>query len=118
MKALRTIAILSSLAVSSVAFAGDAVGTPGTVAELEVNTTSADIYLQYFGRVVISSSTSKNSSTSTEYRWGGTSCGSRVLPDSMVAMLQHALESGTPILPRYQDGQGSTKCIVGFKIAQ
>lgn len=114
MKALNKIAVLASLAISSLAFA-DTQGIGGTVIELEVNTTSADTYLQYHGRAVIVSG--KSNTTNTEYRWGGTSCGTRTLSDSMVAMLQRALESGAPIVPRYQDGQGMAKCLVGFRFA-
>jgi hypothetical protein len=52
-----------------------------------------------------------------EYRWGGTSCGSRTLPDSHVAMLQRALErQGTIVQPRFQIGQGDLKCLVGFNL--
>lgn len=115
MKALKNIVVLASLAVSSLAFAEDTQGTSGIVTELEVNTTSADTYLQFHGRVVIASGKTLNSPT--EYRWGGTSCGTRVLPDAMLGMLQRALESGAPVVPRYQIGQGSAKCLVGFKFA-
>ena len=114
MKAFKTIAVLASLAISSVALADDAQGLGGTVTQLEVNTTSADTYLQYHGRIVVVGG--KNLINKDEYRWGGTSCGSRVLPESMVELLQRALESGTPILPRYQMGQGDLKCLVGFKL--
>jgi hypothetical protein len=86
----------------------------GTVIDLEVHTPSADTYLQHHGRVVIMSG---KFNTNTEYRWGGTSCGTRTLSDAMVALLQRALESGTPIVLRFQIGQGMAKCLVGFKFA-
>jgi len=117
MKALTTLAVLASLSLPSLALAGDSVGSRGTLTTLEVNTPSADTYLQYFGRAVVLTSSGKNNTSSVEYRWGGTSCGSRVLSDAEVAMLQRALESGTPIAPRYQAGQGSTLCLVGFTLA-
>jgi hypothetical protein len=115
MKAFKTIAVLASLAVSSPALADDAEGLGGTIVELEVNTTSADTYLQYHGRLVVAGG--KNLTTKTEYKWGGTACGTRVLSDAMVALLQRALETATPIVPRYQIGQGSSQCLVGFKLA-
>jgi hypothetical protein len=114
MKAFKTIAVLASLAISSVAVADDAEGIPGTLTVLEVNTTSADAYLGSHGRIVIASG--KNLGNKDEYRWGGVACGTRVMPESMVAMLQRALESGTQILPRYQTGQGDLRCLVGFKL--
>jgi hypothetical protein len=107
--------ITTAIAAPSVAFA-DEIGARGTVASLEVNTPAGDTYLQYHGRMMIITG-SKNSTSIAEYRWGGTSCGSRTLTENQVAMLQRALESGTPIMPRFQDGQGSTKCLVGIAIA-
>jgi hypothetical protein len=115
--AINRIIVLASLAVSSLALAEDTVGGGGSMTELEVNTPSADIYLAYHGRIVVTAVSGKNN-TSTEYRWGGASCGSRVLSDAMDALLQRAHETSTPIIPRYQLGQGAAKCIVGFKLLQ
>jgi hypothetical protein len=103
--------VAATVAFPAIARAEDE-GPKGTVTSLEANTTSADLYLQQHGRVVILTGKS-----SAEYRWGGTSCGSRTLSDAMVAMLQRSLESGTPVIPRWQDGQGSAKCIVGITLA-
>jgi hypothetical protein len=116
MKAINKLALLASLAVSSLAFADDVVGTGGTVTELELSSPSADLYLAYHGRIVISTSIGKAVSKA-EYRWGGVSCGTRVLSDAMVASLQRALESAAPIVPRYQLGQGDVKCLVGYRLA-
>jgi hypothetical protein len=110
-----SLVITATIAVPSIAFA-DEVGARGTVASLEVNTPAGDTYLQYHGRMTLVSG-GKNATTAAEYRWGGTSCGSRTLTENQVAMLQRALESGTPIMPRFQNGQGSTKCLVGIAIA-
>jgi hypothetical protein len=107
--------ITATIAVPSVAFA-DEVGARGTVSSLEVNTAAGDTYLQYHGRIMVLTG-NKNTTSTAEYRWGGTSCGSRTLTENQVAMLQRALESGTPIMPRFQNGQGSTKCLVGIAIA-
>ncbi len=115
-KHVISITLAAMLAIPSVALA-DELGTKGTIASLEVNMPSADAYLQHHGRIVVVSGNNKPSTSSAEYRWGGTACGSRTLSEAQVTMLQRALESGTPITPRFQDGQGSTKCLVGFTIA-
>jgi hypothetical protein len=108
----RSLALLALfIAFPSAVLAADATGSAGAVAELEVNSSSADIYLQYNGRVVIA-----GGKASVEYRWGGTSCGTRVLSESMVAMLQRVQDSGAAIQPRFQIGQGDVKCLVGFNI--
>lgn len=103
--------LVTSMAAPSLAFAED-LGASGTVTELEINHTSADRYLQHHGRLVLTSG-----KASSEYKWGGTACGSRTLPDNMVAMLQRALESGSRITPRYQLGQGMSLCLVGFTVS-
>lgn len=107
-----TAAILfaATVAIPSLA-AADLTGQGGTVIELEVNHSTADTYLQYHGRVVIS-----GEGRTSEYRWGGTSCSNKTLPEGQVTMLQRALESGTTVVPRYLWGQGSNRCLVGFAI--
>lgn len=115
MKAFIKTAMVSSLLVSSLALA-DSNGAGGTVTGLDVNTQSADTYLQYHGRAFIRTVVGKNASTA-EYRWGGTSCGTRTLDGAQVALLQRALETASPIVPRYQPGQGDINCLVGFQIA-
>lgn len=100
-----------ALLAPSLALAADAVGIPGAVAVLEVNHSTADTYLQYHGRVVLSDGT-----RATEYRWGGTSCSNKALPEALVTMLQRAMAAGTPVVPRYQAGQGTNRCLVGFTL--
>jgi hypothetical protein len=110
-KFARVLAVVGvTLGVPAVALAEDQ-GARGSVTELEINHSTSEAYLAQHGRVVV-----VTGKVSAEYRWGGVACGSRILPESMVAMLQRALESGTPIIPRWQDGQGSTRCLVGFKL--
>lgn len=99
----------ATVAFSSLALAADSTGPSGTVAELELYNSTADTYLQYHGRIVLTADT-----RSTEYRWGGSSCSNKSLTESQVTMLQRALESGTTVVPRYQAGQGSNRCLVGF----
>ncbi|MBK7196966.1 MAG: hypothetical protein IPH80_31260 [Myxococcales bacterium] len=100
-----------ALATPSLAVAADAVGTTGAIAELEVNHSTAETFLQYHGRVVITDGT-----RATEYRWGGVACSNKALPEGLVTMLHRAMAAGTPVTPRYQAGQGSNRCLVGFTL--
>jgi hypothetical protein len=93
--------------VSSTAFAADEVGTAGLASKLELSSTSADQYLQYHGSVMIGTDS---------YRWGGTSCGSRTLSPENVQLLAYAVRGAKKITPRYQLGQASARCLVGFAI--
>jgi hypothetical protein len=81
----------------------------GTAWDLEVLTNSADNYLTYHGRLVVMVGT-----TPEEFRWGGTSCGSRTMSQDNVRYLTEAVREGMLITPRFQIGQGSAKCLVGF----
>lgn len=103
---------LAAAAAPSAAFADELQGPKGSVAELEINHSTSDKYLQQHGRVVI-----VTGKQSAEYRWGGVACGSRTLTENLTTMLQRALESGTPIVPRYQPGQGPALCLVGFTLS-
>jgi hypothetical protein len=87
----------------------DELGPTGIPTDVEVLTPSADTYLQYHGRVVLLVGT-----TAEEYRWGGTSCGSRTMSADNVRQLVAAVRNGSPVTPRYQLGQGTTRCLVGF----
>jgi hypothetical protein len=107
--------LAAALAIPSLA-AADTEAPAGYIAHMDVNQPSADQYLLYHGRMLLASG-GKNSVTIAEYRWGGTSCGSRTLTENQVAILQRALESNTRVTPRYQGGQGSTKCLVGFQLS-
>ena len=87
----------------------------GSLVALDVNTPSADTYLQYHGRLFVKDADGNLG----EYRWGGISCGSRVLTEDQVALLQRALNNKKmAIEPRTQDGQGIVKCVVGFILAE
>jgi hypothetical protein len=109
--ALATFAVLG---LSTPAFAADSTGTTGTIESVEINETTADTYLQYHGRLVVGAS-----GKLTEYRWGGTSCSNKTLSSSLVALLWGAFyERGkSNITPRFQAGQGSNKCLVGFTLS-
>jgi hypothetical protein len=102
-----------ALTFSATLASADDVGTPGTLAALQVTTDSADTHLQFHGRLFV-----KNvNGNIDEYRWGGTSCGSRTLTEEQTATLQRALHSKqVHIRPLHQDGQGQTICLVGFTL--
>lgn len=107
---MRTLALL--LAVSSPAFAADQVGRDGVIDTLATFQNTADTYLAMHGAVVLATAAGPE-----EYRWGGTACGSRVLSDRLVEMLQRAMESGATVGPRYKPGQGTSRCLVGFVLS-
>jgi len=105
------VAILVFWANSAVA---DEVGAVGTVVGLEINDDSADTYLTHHGRMFVMNA----DKTLTEYRWGGSACGTRVLSDTEVASLHRALDGKQMrIQPRYQLGQADIFCVVGFTLA-
>ena len=105
--------LLSALFLGTGARADDT-GTRGTIAGLDLNTTSADLFLQYHGRLFVDTGSGVD-----EYRWGGTSCGTRLITDAQFAALQGAQNNKKmTIEPRSQDGQGITKCLVGFSLVE
>ena len=106
--------ILSALIIGSAARADDT-NPVGALVGLDVNTTSADTYLEYHGRMFVKN----DGGTLDEYRWGGVSCGSRLLTEDQITMLQRALTSKKmTIETRTQAGQGDAKCLVGFTRAE
>lgn len=109
----RTFALVAALvALPSTVLADvlpDEVGDAGRIQTLHINHLYADTYLQFHGRVFIGKD-------ADEYRWGGASCGTKVLPDNMVSLLESALDSGLNVEPLWKPGQGGAKCLVGFNI--
>jgi hypothetical protein len=110
--------LICSLAVCTlIAWGGaaraDDVGAIGTPVALQVHTDDADGYLQFHGRLFV-----KNTGgTLDEYRWGGTSCGSRTLTEAQVASLHRGIDNKRmQIQPIHQPGQGQTLCLVGFEL--
>ena len=109
---LASLFLLGLLAMPATALA-DETGSAGSVSKVEVNTPSADTYLQYHGRVIILT----GKSTKTEYRWGGTSCGTKTVPAEMVQTLVEASRNTDLVVtPLFQLGQGDLKCLVGFTV--
>jgi len=113
----RALAITSlltiALAVPAIAYAADQSGAEGRAKTVEVLSPSSDSYIQYHGRLIV-----RAQKRDTEYRWGGTSCGSKVLSDAQVDRLVEAVrdKDEVKILPLYQPGQGTNKCLVGFSL--
>ena len=92
---------------------GDETGPAGTVLSVEIRTTSSDFFVQAHGMLVVQQSIDD---MSVEYRWGGTSCGSKILTESQLSYLMDlAAAPYMMIEPIYKDGQGQTICLVGFK---
>ena len=109
-RSLLALAAVVSLVGSAHA---DEIGAAGTVASVQVNTAVADTYLSFHGQMMV-----KNSAGVLDlYRWGGTTCGSRVLTEPQVAALHRALgDKKTRVEPRHQIGQGDFRCLVGFHL--
>lgn len=105
-------ALALALAIPLTAQAANEKGPEGEATSIEVNAPSSDSYLQFHGRLFVTSGKKVN-----EYRWGGTSCGSRTMSPEMVELLVGAVrDQSVLITPTFQDGQGSTKCLVGFRL--
>jgi hypothetical protein len=107
---------LSTFVMLPLAFAGPAratesVGALGPIVVVARNTDSADLYLQYNGRMIVGDAIGGY----LEYRWGGTSCGSRTLTEAQTSDLLAAMNNPRVLIqPVWQDGQGSTLCLVGY----
>jgi hypothetical protein len=108
------ITAFATLALSTPALAADTNGSTGTIMAVEINETTADTYLQYHGRLIVDAQ-----GKLSEYRWGGTSCSNKTLSGTLVTLLWEAFHSRATanISPRYQAGQGSNKCLVGFTLS-
>ena len=102
--------LAGALAFPAIAHAADQTGEAGTV-RLEVLSPSAEAYVQYHGRVFVTSG-----KRTLEYRWGGTSCGSKVITNEMVTGLAEVATGSSKIAPIYSSGAGSNKCLVGYSI--
>ncbi|PRP94478.1 hypothetical protein ENSA5_40970 [Enhygromyxa salina] len=117
MRARRSFALASFLAIAvaipTTAHAADKTGSEGQAKTVEVLSPSADAYVKYHGRLFVTAGKS-----TVEYRWGGTSCGSRTLSADMIQVLVESIrqDGEVNIAPRYQNGQGSAKCLVGFSL--
>jgi hypothetical protein len=107
------LAFFSALVLFADTARADDPGLRGSLVSLELNTDSADTYLQYHGRMFV-----KNvDGVLDEYRWGGTSCGSRTLTEPQFLALQAAANKKNMFVdPRFQNGQGNSKCLVGFNL--
>lgn len=113
-RSLAALAVATILAVPATAAAADSIGQKGKVEAVEVFAPASDTHNKYHGRIFVNSGNSKQ-----EYRWGGTSCGNKVIDDTMLDLLYRAMRNNSMrIVPAYKSGQGSTRCLVGFKLEQ
>jgi hypothetical protein len=102
-----------TLSAGAVQAGGDIPGTVGQIAALQDHTGSADGFLAFHGRMFVVDA-DKNLE---EYRWGGTSCGTRLLSDAEFEALHRALDNKKMMIePTYQLGQADLKCLVGFNL--
>jgi hypothetical protein len=107
-------ALALALLLPNLAHAADQTGAEGRAQSIQINAQSSDAFLQFHGRLFV-----KSGNSTVEYRWGGTSCGSRTLTDNLVAQLTDAVrDKNGLIVPLFQNGQGSSKCLVGFTIKE
>ena len=102
--------VAALVAAPATAHAADESGAEGYVSAVQINNTSADAYLQYHGRLFVRVS----KQVVDEYRWGGTSCGSKIVNEAQLSALNLALANGMKVAPSWRPGQGQTKCLVGF----
>ena len=110
---LALLALAGALILPSIAYAADTTGDEGRVKSIELLSPSAAAYVQYHGRITITAN-----KRNVEYRWGGTSCGSKTLSadliDQLVVATRH--KDTVKLTPTYATGAGSSKCLVGFSI--
>ena len=91
----------------------DETGPAGTVLSVEIRTVSSDAYVQAHGSLMVKQSIDD---MVAEYRWGGTSCGSKILTESQLAFLMDLSSAPYMLIePIYKAGQGPAICLVGFK---
>ena len=111
------IKMIALLAVATTLLAGaawaDETGPAGTILSLEERTVSSDLYVQAHGILLVKQSIDD---MVVEYRWGGTSCGSKILTESQFSYLMDLAAAPYMLIePIYKAGQGQTICLVGFK---
>jgi hypothetical protein len=110
--ALSLFTAAAIIAIPLTVLAADTTGAEGRARSVDVVSPSADTFLQYHGRLFVATATSLD-----EYRWGGTSCGSRTMSEEQVKLLTDATNSAVVrVTPIFQDGQGAAKCLVGFTL--
>jgi hypothetical protein len=114
MRALASLALLSTtILLSPHVASADSAGKKGRVIEISVNEPSSDDYAKFHGSVEIYSKKTK-----ATYHWGGSYCPGKDLSAESVERLTQAFMTRrwTKVKPRYKNGQGGKKCLVGFAI--
>jgi hypothetical protein len=90
----------------------DDTGPGGFVLAVDVNGAYSDFYKLHRGKVQIRQ---VSDSAVVEYTWGGTTCSGRDLTESQVARLfDLAAAPYMLLIPRYINGLGGARCLVGF----
>jgi len=99
--------------ISFSALAEDAKGYFGQVLLVEANGQSSDTYLNRHGMIMVDAQ-----GVVEEYRWGGLSCGTKILTAEDVTRLTNAIDSKSVLVQVYsKPGQGQVNCIVGYRMA-
>jgi len=114
-RSLGFLALLFAVSLGATAASADDTQLFGTIVRLERYTDASDFFLQFNGRLFV-----KNSDgLLDEYRWGGTSCGTKVLTDEEIATLQAAQNNKKMMIqPFTKPGQGNSVCLVGFSLVE
>jgi len=103
--------VLLPLAFTGSARAADNVGALGPLVVVARNSDSADLYLLYNGRIIVGDAIGGYA----EYRWGGTSCGTKTLTEAQTSDLLAAMNNPRVLIePLWQAGQGLSQCLVGY----
>ncbi len=105
--------LLGALALPGPARA-DSAGPTGRVRSLTIATPGSDAYASYRGAVEIG----QKKRPPVTYYFGRAYCPGKDLSDAQVALLAEALEDAGKIriTPRFKNGQGGRKCLVGFTL--
>jgi hypothetical protein len=109
--------LLSALVLAPAVAAADSKGSPGRVASVDVNTAGSDDFSKFRGEVAIRAGSKKVQKMKVErYRFGGSTCPGKDLSEAQLQMLLTAMHERDIVTPRYKNGQGGHRCLVGFSI--
>jgi hypothetical protein len=114
MRALATLALLAtSILLTPHVASADSDGAKGRIIDLSVNEPASDDYVKFHGSVTLYANKAK-----TTYHWGGSFCPGKDLSADSVERLTQAFltRRWTKVTPRFKNGQGGNKCIVGYTL--
>ena len=112
---LSLVAAMMTAFVPATTFA-DSAGAVGKVESVTVYESSSDEYAMANGVLTVKED---SSGTKRDYKWGGSLCAGRNVSASSIGMLFDALRSqdNVEIAPVYKSGNGTTRCLTGFKLS-